>query len=99
MKIYDEAARREVATPNGVDAFYLHCRLFKFTEEDRRYTTALADRWSGYLLIEDYKSYVGEPGPKREKYRQRKRAYVKGPDSERIRHAISIIDAFKEPVG
>lgn len=96
MKIYDESAHREVATPDGVDSFYLRCRLFKFTEEDQRYATALVERWSAYLLVEDHNSYVG-PSPDRPKSHQRRKVYIKGPDSQRIRHAISIIDTFKKP--
>lgn len=97
MKIYDETAYRELKTDSGFDTFYLHCRLFKFTEQDQRYATASVERWSGYLLVEDYRSYVGEPGDNREKSHQRRKLYVKGPDHIRIRHVIGLLDSFKKP--
>jgi len=100
MKIYDERASRELVTKaedggDFADIFYLRVRLFK--EEFSEIEGTRRSTWPVYLLVQEYESWVGEPGPERHQPdRSQQRCYVLGPDSKRIRHAIALIDAFKK---
>ena len=99
LKLYDEEVYREISPPPwapedkiACDIFYLRVRLFRADVRDGSFNP---DTWTVYLLSEEYQTFEGEPGPARgPKRNSRTRTYVAGPDSERIRQAISILDNF-----
>ncbi len=102
IKLYDEEVYREISPPPwapkdkaACDIFYLRVRLFRTDIKDGFYN---ANTWTVYLLSEEYQTFEGEPSPTRgPKKNSRTRTYVTGPDSERIRQAISILDGFVAP--
>lgn len=103
IKLYDEEVWREISPvswapedKSSCDIFYLRVRLFR---DDVRDGSFKPDTWTVYLLSEEYQTFEGKPGPaRRAKMNSRTRTYVTGPDSERIRQAISILDGFTAPV-
>ena len=107
-KLYDERRVREITpapwAPEGdktaCDIFYLRCRLFRLDAEDTQDPLATRECWPVYLLLEEYKSYEGDPvGTARElKEHTNKRVFLTGPDSKRIRQTITILDAFSDKV-
>ena len=102
LKLYDEEVSREISPPshdpenkNACDISYLRVRLFRGDVRDGSFNP---DTWTVYLLSEEYQAFEGEPSPTRgPKKNSRTRTYTTGPDSERIRQAISILDGFTAP--
>ena len=104
IKLYDEKVYREVSPPPGApddntrcDVYNLRVRLFRSDIRDAKLLGA--DTWTVYLLCEEYKSFEGpiDKGLIKPKEHSRTRTYVRGPDSERIRQAISVLDGFIAP--
>ena len=103
LKLYDEEVYREISPPPWApeddkvcDISYLRVRLFRGDVRDGSFNP---DTWTVYLLSEEYQAFKGEPGPARgPKRNSRTRTYTTGPDSERIRQAIDILDGFAVPV-
>ncbi len=99
LKLYDEEVYREISPPPwapedkvACDIFYLRVRLFKADVKDGSFNP---DTWTVYLLSEEQQTFAGKPGPtRRPKTSSRTQTYVTGPDSERIRQAIAILDRF-----
>ncbi len=100
IKLYDEEVYREISPPPWApeddkvcNISYLRVRLFRADVRDG--SSVIPDTWTVYLLSEEYQAFEGEPGPTREpKKNSRTRTYTIGPDSERIRQAIDILDGF-----
>ena len=102
LKLYDEEVCREIFPPpwapednKACDIYYLRVRLFRADVRDGSFNP---DTWTVYLLSEEYRAFEGEPGPARgPKKNSRTRTYTTGPDSERIRQAINILNRFVAP--
>ncbi|KKL69597.1 hypothetical protein LCGC14_2113380 [marine sediment metagenome] len=102
IKLYDEEVYREISPPpwapedkSACDLFYLRVRLFRADIKDGAFNT---DTWTVYLLSEEHQTFEGEPNPTRgPKKNSITRTYTTGPDSERIRQAIDILDRFVAP--
>jgi len=100
--LYDERKMREMPQTwvredgeyEGVDVLYLRVRLFKAEAIVQRNIMGV-DRVPFYFLLEEYESFEGDPenhrGPSRH---TKKRTYITGPDSKRIRQAVSLCDSF-----
>jgi hypothetical protein len=96
--LYDEQSIRELPmtytddngdTVDGFDCYYLRVRLYKDTISEQDISCPL------YLLHLLHEDYVGKPGNEggRARVSEKKRAFLRGPDSKRIRDAIAVIDA------
>ena len=102
IKLYNEEVYWEISPPpwapedkTACDTSYLRVRLFKADIRDGAFNS---DTWTMYLLNEEYQAFKGELGPARgPKKNSRTRTYTIGPDSERIRQAIDILDRFVAP--
>lgn len=96
IKLYEETVSREepmAGSPGFVDVFCLRVMLFRFDVEWKR--GIYVEYQPVYAVIEEYTSYVGEPGPERgPACHWKTRMYATGPDSARIRAAIAFADAF-----
>jgi len=97
--LYDEQHIREEPmtyidaegdTQEGVNCFYLRVRLFKDTISEKDIHCPL------YFLHLQHEDYVGDPevAAARARFRDKKRTFLSGPDSKRIRDAVAAIDAF-----
>ncbi|KKK54851.1 hypothetical protein LCGC14_3080530 [marine sediment metagenome] len=75
------------------DNHWLRVRLLKETAHIASNRDSGQATFPIYLLIEERYSWIGED-PRLPTTRTKKRAYVTGPDSKRIRQAISLLDEF-----
>lgn len=102
--LYDEERAREVPQTwkredgdhDGIDMLYLRVRLLKTVAEVKSNGGLGVERWPIYFLLEERKSFEGDPADHREsRKRTRVRTYTTGPDSKRIRQAVALADSLE----